>query len=71
LLRAIESAPDDRWPTASLFANALARGVGSAKAGAADQARARGCFPLGAASVVVAIALVVALAAIGDAFVGR
>jgi eukaryotic-like serine/threonine-protein kinase len=71
LLRAIESAPDDRWPTASSFANALARGVGTSKAGAADGTRARGCFPVGAASVIVAIGLIVAVAAATDSFVGR
>jgi hypothetical protein len=71
LLRAIESAPDDRWPTAAAFANALARGVVSSKAGTSDGARARGCFPLGAASVIVTAGVIVAFAAATDACVTR
>lgn len=62
LLRAIERAPDDRWPSAAAFANALAAGVGRDSGSATAQAsRARGCFPgavVGIASVLLAIGVI-------------
>lgn len=52
LLRAIESAPDDRWPTAAAFATALAAGVPSGELAAASAAqRRRGCLPATAAAI--------------------
>jgi hypothetical protein len=55
LLRAIEQAPDDRWPSATAFANALASGTAEGRSNRAQMARARGCFPI-AGAVVLGIA---------------
>ncbi|MEX2154137.1 MAG: hypothetical protein WD825_12430, partial [Gemmatimonadaceae bacterium] len=61
LVRAIEHAPDDRWPSATAFAHALAAGVSSGEvAGLATGRRPRGCV-----STSAAVAL--AVAAIGAA----
>lgn len=49
LLRAIEHAPDDRWPSATAFANALAIGVARSSGSPTEMSRARGCLPAGSA----------------------
>jgi hypothetical protein len=46
LLRAIEHAPDDRWPSATAFANALASGAVGIGVKAGEVRRTRGCLPL-------------------------
>lgn len=59
LLRAIERQPEDRWPSARAFSQALAAGMPRA----ADTARAapatgkRGCAPVAAAAIGVAVML--------------
>jgi serine/threonine protein kinase len=61
LVRAIEHAPDDRWPSATAFAHALAAGASNREMVALTSARrARGCLSTSAA-------LALALAAIGTA----
>jgi len=61
LVRAIEHAPDDRWPSATAFAHALAAGVSSRDGPAlASERRARGCLSASAA-------LALTVAAIGTA----
>ena len=61
LLRAIEHAPDDRWPTAAALANALANGLASGEAGKSP-ARRRGCLPFGTALVAAAVGVIGVLA---------
>jgi len=54
LVRAIELAPEDRWPSAAAFATALATGAQSAKPEAPPSAKGRrGCLPAAAALVLV------------------
>jgi len=61
LIRAIELAPEDRWPSATAFAAALATGSTSTKPEAPPGAKGRrGCLP-------AAAALVLALAGIAGA----
>ena len=66
LLRAIERAPDDRWPSATAFANALASGatIGGAKAN--EVRRARGCLPVAGTAAAGAV-----LCGIAGVLVGR
>lgn len=59
LVRAIERAPEDRWPSAEAFASALAAGVPTDEMAAAPKAR-RGCLPA-AAVLVIATSLIGAL----------
>jgi serine/threonine protein kinase len=56
LLRAIERAPEDRWPTAAAFAAALAAGAMSGEAPESAIRRRSGCLPAAAASVAAAMA---------------
>lgn len=58
LLRAIESAPDDRWPSMGAFANALSVSTGGAAAAETVAGRRSGCMPatLAVVSALVGIA---------------
>lgn len=57
LVRAIEQAPEDRWPTATAFANALASGAVRSQSSAAKR-RARGCLPTAAVLCLAIVELV-------------
>jgi serine/threonine protein kinase len=56
LMRAIERAPEDRWPTAEAFASALAAGVPTGEMAVKAKTR-RGCLPA-AAVIVIATSLI-------------
>lgn len=63
LVRAIERAPEDRWPSATAFATALASGATSRKPQVSPGAKARrGCLPAAAAALVLVMAGVVGAA---------
>jgi serine/threonine-protein kinase len=58
ILRAVERAPDDRWPTMNAFAAAL----GGDRASVRSRATRRGCLPAAAAGVALLAALAVSFA---------
>jgi serine/threonine protein kinase len=58
ILRAVERAPDDRWPTMNAFAAAL----GGDRASVRSRATRRGCLPAAAAGVALLAVLAVSFA---------
>jgi serine/threonine protein kinase len=62
VVRAIEQAPDDRWPTAAAFANALSIGAARDVARKGKAIRARGCLPTATVAVTTALVVIGALA---------
>lgn len=63
VVRAIEQAPDDRWPTAAAFANALSAGAARDVEGKESKAiRARGCLPTATVGLIAVLVVISALA---------
>lgn len=63
VVRAIEQAPDDRWPTAAAFATALSAGAARDVEGKGDKAmRARGCLPTATVALLAVLFVIGAFA---------